>query len=343
MNKIDRIKCVLSGGVPDRIPVMTHNFMMAARELNMSMSEYRSSPKNVCRALATAAEKYDTDGILLDVDTALLAGACGADVVFPNDIPAVVSDEQNYTLEAIIDRIGQCDILANPRVQQYLEAVGMLYEWCNTNGVYLRANADQGVFSLAFLSMGMNEFLVNILDEDMEGDIFKLMDVCYANVVKFHKAVSAAGGHCTSYGNSACGCSMVSPSVYRKYAKPYDTKLAAELKKCAITTIEHICGWVDPILGDLADVGIPAYEFDQKTDIRLAQQAGSGKFALSGNLDPSELMCNSTPEKVYEEAAKLLDLFHAKGGLMLGPGCALPANTPPENIFALVKAAKDRG
>lgn len=33
MTRIERIQTVLSGGIPDRIPVMTHNFLMAAREL----------------------------------------------------------------------------------------------------------------------------------------------------------------------------------------------------------------------------------------------------------------------------------------------------------------------
>ena len=32
MTRIERIRTVMSGGIPDRIPVMTHNFLMAARE-----------------------------------------------------------------------------------------------------------------------------------------------------------------------------------------------------------------------------------------------------------------------------------------------------------------------
>ena len=30
MNKIERIRAVMDGRVPDRIPIMTHNFLMAA-------------------------------------------------------------------------------------------------------------------------------------------------------------------------------------------------------------------------------------------------------------------------------------------------------------------------
>ena len=40
---------------------------------------------------------------------------------------------------------------------------------------------------------------------------------------------------------------------------------------------------------------------------------------------------------------ELLDLFRGNGGLMIGPGCALGAETPSENILALVRATKQFG
>ena len=94
MTRIERIQTVLSGGIPDRIPVMTHNFLMAAWEAGVTMEEYRSSPDVIAKTLIDACIRYDTDGILLDVDTALLASACGADVIYPRDIAAVTKDIQ---------------------------------------------------------------------------------------------------------------------------------------------------------------------------------------------------------------------------------------------------------
>lgn len=39
MNGYERIMAVLKGEPHDRVPVMLHNFMMAAREINFSMKE----------------------------------------------------------------------------------------------------------------------------------------------------------------------------------------------------------------------------------------------------------------------------------------------------------------
>lgn len=43
MTRIERIQTVMAGGIPDRVPVMTHNFLMAAREAGVTMAQYRSS------------------------------------------------------------------------------------------------------------------------------------------------------------------------------------------------------------------------------------------------------------------------------------------------------------
>lgn len=55
------------------------------------------------------------------------------------------------------------------------------------------------------------------------------------------------------------------------------------------------------------------------------------------------MLAEGTPQQVTAEVKVLLDLFRGKGGLMIGPGCALGPNTPSENIRALVSAVKAFG
>ena len=40
-----RIEAVLRGEQPDRVPVMLHNFLMAAREAGYTQREYREDPR----------------------------------------------------------------------------------------------------------------------------------------------------------------------------------------------------------------------------------------------------------------------------------------------------------
>lgn len=342
MNSIERIFTVMKGGIPDRIPVMTHNFMMAAREAGVTMEEYRNSPKVVADTLSAACAKYGTDGILLDVDTALLASACGADVMYPKDIPAVTKDQQPRGIDRILEDLEKVDLLKSERIQKYLEAIHLLSDWCRKNEIFLRANADQGPFSLACLLVGMNEFLMDLLDEDMEEDLKKLIRATTRISLQMHRLCYEAGGHCTSYGNSSEGCSVVSPDVFRTFAKPAEIELNSRLLDEKIPTFCHICGWTDPILGDLAETGCPVFEFDARTDIKKAREAGRGHYVLSGNLDPA-MLATAEPEKVRAATMELLDLFRGKGGLMIGPGCALGPDTPEANIRAIVETTKQFG
>ena len=84
----ERIAKALKGEKPDKIPIMLHNFMPAAREAGISMKEYRENPKEIARAFIESVEKYRYDGVLVDIDTVTLAGACGVPIDFPEDDPA---------------------------------------------------------------------------------------------------------------------------------------------------------------------------------------------------------------------------------------------------------------
>lgn len=338
----ERMKAVLDMQIPDRIPVMMHNFQTCAREAGLTMAEYRSSADNMSTAMIRSCIKYDLDAILLDVDTALLASACGADVRYPEDIAAVTEDVQPRSMEQLIEDLAKVDLRKSERVGIYLDAVHRLSEWCSANDVYLRANADQGPFSLACELTGMTQFLINLVDEDNEDIIKELIGQTYRISLEMHKLCMEAGADGTSYGNSSEGCSVISPEMFRKFAFPFEKRFAADLAAIGSRAICHICGNVNPILEDLAATGCIAYEFDSKTDIELAQKTAGGHFSISGNIDPA-LIYKGTPGQIIPEARKLLDLYRNKGGLIVCSGCATAPNTPEENLFAIVNTVKNEG
>src|SRR5512138_2112924 len=88
MNGYQRIAAALKGEWPDTTPVMLHNFMHAAREAGVTMREFRSDPETIARSFLLAVERYEYDGILVDVDTVTLAAAAGVPVDRPEDEPA---------------------------------------------------------------------------------------------------------------------------------------------------------------------------------------------------------------------------------------------------------------
>jgi len=62
-----------------------------------------------------------------------------------------------------------------------------------------------------------------------------------------------------------------------------------------------------------------------------------------GTVD-TKLMLNGTPMQIYEQARdQLLRGRACPSGYILGTACEVPPFTPPGNLMALCKAAKDFG
>ena len=125
MNGYQRIITALKGEQPDTIPVMLHNFMMAAKEAGYSQAEYRSDPQKIANTFIQAVEKYQYDGILVDIDTVTLAEAVGVPVDFPEHEPARSNKSCLNDLQEV-DDLGVPEIINSERIQIWLEAVKIL-------------------------------------------------------------------------------------------------------------------------------------------------------------------------------------------------------------------------
>ncbi len=89
MNGYERITAALKGEKPDKVPVMLHNFMLAAREHGMlQWHNTGDDPKLIAECFIASMDRYEYDGVLIDIDTVTLAGAVGVPVDFPLDDPA---------------------------------------------------------------------------------------------------------------------------------------------------------------------------------------------------------------------------------------------------------------
>ena len=103
MNGYQRIMAAFHGTRADTVPVMLHNFMMAAREAGFTMAQFRSNPDAIAKSFINAIERYRYDGIVIDIDTVTLAGAAGVPVDFPDDDPARVRGARLQSLDDVAD------------------------------------------------------------------------------------------------------------------------------------------------------------------------------------------------------------------------------------------------
>jgi len=305
------------------------------------MASYRTNPRAIARAHLAAVEKHGYDCILIDLDTTMLAEALGAKSECAGNEPGRIVAPAIQSL----DEVGRLKVV-NPetdgRIPVLLESVRLIAEEVGEE-IAIRGNADQAAFSLACLVRGIEPFLMDLASAPDNPAIQQLLEICYLSHIATHRALIKAGAHFTSCGDSLAGPAVVSPSMYDRFARPWEEKLVKELAAEGIFTVIHICGDTTRILGSLREYDSCGFELDFKTDARTAKSTVGANHVLFGNIDPSSVIARGTPDDVRDATRELMATWKPGGRFILNAGCAIPASTPAENIRALMDAAHQDG
>jgi uroporphyrinogen decarboxylase len=339
MNGYERISAALKGAEPDKTPIMLHNFMMAAKEHGVSMEQYRNSPQVIAECFIAAIEKYQYDGILLDIDTATLAGAVGVHVDFPMNDPARTHLGNLENLEDVI-HLQPVRVEDYKYIQIWLEAVRLLKDYFK-NEIYIRGNCDQAPFSLASMMRGAQKWMMDFMMMETDELVLKLLEYCTDASSQFVKLMAQTGCDMVSNGDSPAGPEMISPEMYLKYAMPYEKKIVEVAHQAGVTYTLHICGNTDVILDQMLLTGADAFELDYKTESIKIYDALHQKAALIGTIDPSGVLALGTVKDVRNKTLELLEVYKSSNRFILNAGCAIPPNTPSENLKMMIDTARN--
>lgn len=335
---LERVQAVLRSELPDRLPVIPQGFMFSMQTAGYAIGQVNRDPAKMAEAHRISQEKYGYDGCVIDVDDATLAEACGAKVIFRENDVAIV-DEHHPVLDDLrgIDDLPLPDPLKDGRMCDWLETVQRLKEQIGDH-VFIMGRADQGPFSLLSLLRGTQNFMMDLLEEDPEVIHHALRWTTEAHL-RFARAQLMAGANATSMGDAYASADLISSSLYRKFAYPYEKAVVDGLKNLNLPYSIHICGNAANIIEFMGKTGTQILEIDWKTDMGLARRSVPENVVLMGNIDPSDPMCIGTAEKVRSQIQEMVAKTKGKN-LIISSGCALGANTKPENMAAMVESAK---
>jgi uroporphyrinogen decarboxylase len=338
MNGYERITAALKGEPTDRVPVMLHNFMSAAAEINITMGQYRESSRLIADSFIHSVEKYGLDGVLVDLDTVTLAGSVGVPVDFPVDSPAR-SHQGNLASLDDLKSLRPIHVENYKYIQIWLEAVRILKEYFGDE-IFVRGNCDQAPFSLASMMRGTENWMLDLFMAE-PSQLTELLDYCTEATCQFIRLMAQTGAHMVSNGDSPAGPEMISPEQYEEFAMPYERKVVETAHQAGLYYTLHICGNTELILEAMLKTGADAFEIDYKTDTLKSFEQLHDKITFTGNIDPSGVLALGTPDLVRKKTTELLDVFTKTKRFILNSGCALPASTPEANIRAFVETARN--
>ena len=161
------------------------------------------------------------------------------------------------------------------------------------------------------------------------------------STIPFVREVIALGARISLAEPLASG-TLIGAKQFREFSLPYLKELVDAIKGFTggAGPSLHICGDSSKIWPEMADTGASILSLDDQVDLTGGRAAVGDRVALIGNIRPTATMVLGTPLDVWANAKECFE----KGvgnpkGYILGLGCALPINTPPENVHALIDAA----
>jgi len=313
---------------------------------------YNTDGPVMARSQIKAWEILGQDVVVAQSDGYYIAEGFGCRINQPLDTtPHLVKPAAATLAEACSLKVP--DPRTDGRMPVYIEAVRRLKEHFGDR-VAIRATGT-GPFSLAsYLTGGTENFLMEIASAEMEGDAESerklkiVMELSSDALISFLKATIAAGSDIAQAGDSLASLSMISPTIYEKYVFPYEVKVFQTINPIIHerggVTLLHICGDTTRILPLMCRTGADILEIDSLVDIGEARRNFGDKVAFMGNIEPSSVLFQGTPQAVYDECVSCLNAAKAtEGGFILGSGCEVPPNAPLENMKAMVRAAREFG
>jgi hypothetical protein len=226
---------------------------------------------------------------------------------FPEDL--VLTDIKKWREQVAFPEIGGEDF----SVQQAAIEAADLHDKLICTGMVC------GIFERAHMLMGFEELLIAMLEEPEE------VNALYGAIAN-HKlrVVDAILEHYRpdwihSHDDWGSKTSMFfSPDTWRALIKPHWAQVYGYIRSKGIIVSHHSDTWNEPIVEDMADIGINIWQgVLPSNDIPVIQRRLAGRMALMGGIDaPTVDALGATEEQVRAEVRRALREY-APGGYFI--------------------------
>ncbi|MGD9368738.1 MAG: uroporphyrinogen decarboxylase family protein, partial [Desulfobacteraceae bacterium] len=336
MNSMERIRAAQGFEKPDRVPVIGQVFGHAAVLAGVSLGDYVRDGELLARCQMQALQRYGYDTVFALMDTSVETEAVGSILAYPRDqYPYVksyaLSDAEN------LEGLSVPDPQQAGRMPELLKAARILRRQVGDD--VLVVGCVSGPMTVVAQLLGLETALYLAIDYPER--FARLLDFAAEVAIRFATAQIEAGAHLPIVFDPCASPAVIPPQFFREFELPRLRKVFTGLKEAgAAANWLHIAGPAGPILPLYPQCGVDIANFDYCVSPLEAQQAVP-HTCLDGNIKPLSFV-EASPEVIAEESSRLLNVFASRGGFILSSGCEIPPEAKPENVAAMVSAARGR-
>ncbi|MGA4578934.1 uroporphyrinogen decarboxylase family protein [Limisphaera sp. VF-2] len=329
----ERILKHLEGQPVDHLPVMPITMMFACDQIGARYRDYCTDCRVLVEGQIRTAERFGFDYVNTMSDPAREAADCGARVEFFDHQPAALVEEDALLADKTrLARLRIPDPLGGGRMHNAVCAVALLKERVGRD--LLVEGWIEGPVAEAADLRGINALMLDFYDDP--GFVRDLFEFVVEMELRFARAQLEAGADLIGVGDAAA--SLVGPRFYETFVWPYEKRLMDGIRALGGRTRLHICGNTRRILSGMGRLGCHIVDLDFLVPMAEGRTAMGPGQVLLGNVDPVRVLRDGTPEEVTAAVAACHQAAGAR--FIVGAGCEVPRDTPPENLHAMVTYAR---
>lgn len=338
MTPLERLTAYGRGEAIDRLPCVPIVGNTAARVINVKVSELPFDGKLLAKAQIEAYRRFKYDIIRIFTDLYVQGEAMGAKIKYPLDETAFLESPAISDI-ADIDRLQPADPYRDGKLPLQLEALKIAVDTLGREVPV--TSAVTCPFTNASFLVGP-ETLVRLVGKNPEA-VHKLCAVSLETSINYAKAIIDAGGS-PSLTDAMSSGTIISPRQFREFSFPYLQKLISYIHSRGKSVTLHICGKTAKIWEQMVEVGADCLSIDNAADLLAAKQKVGHQVRLMGNVKPSEIMLQGTPQDVRHAVIDCVrKAYDNPKGFIVASGCSLPTETPFANIDAMLDTVREIG
>jgi uroporphyrinogen decarboxylase len=229
---------------------------------------------------------------------------------------------------------------ADPREDGFMPLVLRLYtvmdQRLRAEGLGIRMVCARGPMTVASWLAGIPPLMMEMATNP--DGVTKLLDVVTTTIIRWLHAQLDALHQPEGIMLLDDVVGMVSKRHYEAIIHPHLRRIFDEFD--GLIRIYHNDTPCSHLLASLAEANFDVFNFSHQTDIGEVRATMGHRVALMGNVPPLEVGVRGTPEDVRMAARACLEKAAPGGGMILSFGGGVAPGTPPENIDALLDAAR---
>jgi uroporphyrinogen decarboxylase len=376
MTSKERLAAAMSGGTPDRVPVMCQlSIGHMLLQTGAAPGLFWNSAGDYVEGLIALRALYGFDGILVSLhghgpDWAARAASVsrspegerivwknGDETFYPADDLPMVRPAGGARARPEFDRFDPDSLppgLAYIPVTQGLRfAIDPGHPFDAVTETVRRAGRDFSVHGevtspLDYLLdlFGFEQAMLGLHDDP--GRAAAVLERFTAGIVGIAEGLAAAGVDAIKISSPFAGAGFLSTAFYRAFVLPYESRIARAIEAAGARAYLHTCGDIHDRLELMAGSGVSGIEcLDPpplgRVDLADAKRRVGGRVFIKGNVDPVHGLLAGDRESVRADARRRIEAGRPGGRYILSTACSVAPRTPRDHVAVLAEVAGTHG